>query len=135
MRLPAAQRLKVYVCLEGIARGLRTLADQCGGPIQTSKLRVAGSNPAGVANKIRGLAFGLGPLSCRGLSRRFSLRFNNSQSFPAPPRDMAATRNRPSSTASRPAAIKWALNNGGYTYNSNINPPLTRTSTRRAILA
>ena len=41
--------------------------------------------------------------------------FNDSQSFPAPPRDMAATRNRPSSTASRPAAIKWALNNGGYT--------------------
>jgi hypothetical protein len=40
----------------------------------------------------------------------------------------------PSSTASRPAAIKWALNIGGYSYDSYINPPLTRTSTRRAIL-
>jgi hypothetical protein len=46
---------------------------------------------AGVATLFNNLALELSALPCRGLSRRFSLRFNDSQSFPAPPRDMAAT--------------------------------------------
>jgi hypothetical protein len=57
----------------------------------SSKLRVAGSNPAGVATSFNDLAVVPHPVSCRGMSRKFSLRFNDSQQLPASPRDMNAT--------------------------------------------
>jgi hypothetical protein len=59
--------------------------------LKTSKLRVTGSNPVGVANKFNGLALAAEPFLCCTMSQQFSLRFNDSQSLPATPRNMNAT--------------------------------------------
>jgi hypothetical protein len=56
---------------------------------QTSKLRVTGSNPVGVANKNKGLVFGLGPFSCRSMLQMFSL---DSRYFPMLPADCRKLR-------------------------------------------
>jgi hypothetical protein len=58
---------------------------------QPSKLKVAGSNPAGVANKNRALAFQRSPIPCRIMLQTFSLRFNKLQTRTATPCDTDAT--------------------------------------------
>jgi hypothetical protein len=57
-----------------------------------SKLRVAGSNPAGVANFFRDLVPEPPVLPCRDSRQMFSLFSNGFQNLPAAPHDTLATR-------------------------------------------